>query len=63
MVGTTLCISIFLLDDIIIENDEKFTVQLQESETVSVDKEREESVIVIKDNEGIQTIFTFCFPA
>ena len=47
------CVTIMLVDDNRIENDETLWLSLRENEAVSVDEEEERVAMVIEDNEGM----------
>lgn len=47
------CVTVMLVDDNRIENDETLWLSLRENEAVSVDEEEERVAMVIEDNEGM----------
>ena len=53
MVNTIACVSVTLLDDLVIEMDEQLMLELEESEMVTVDKGRERASVLIIDNDGM----------
>lgn len=53
MSGDTSCMSVTIMDDALIEINERFGLRLDLTETVTVSKNGEEVAVVIADNDGM----------